>query len=65
MTLKYLGKYSFARCHLEVVTLVQFHQHSTYSFYAPRSRMRKKGSQILSNFLCFWDLRVQKLLVEH
>jgi len=38
----------------------QFHQCSTYSFYARRSRMRKKDSQVSSVIWHFWDLRACK-----
>ncbi len=34
----------------------QFHQHFSSSFYAHRSQKRKKYSQVVSLFLCFWDL---------
>jgi len=38
------------------VNRFQFHQHFTSSFYACRSRKRKKYSQVVSLFLHFWDL---------
>jgi len=40
----------------EINTWVQFHQCSTYSFYASRSRMRKKDSQVSCVIWRFWDL---------
>jgi len=49
-------------CILEVIRC-QLHPHSKSSFYVLRSRKRKK-TVTLSIFLCFRDLRVQKLLVE-
>ena len=42
----------------------QFHQHSTSSFYARRSRKRKKAAWFDKSFLRFWDLQASKLLVE-
>ncbi len=39
------------------ICICQFHQRSTYSFYAGRSRMRKKDSQVSSVVWHFWDLR--------
>jgi len=42
----------------------QFHQHPTYSFYARRSQKRKKTLMTELYFLCFWDLRAQKLYIE-
>jgi len=34
----------------------QFHQRSTYIFYARGAQKRKKDSQVVSIFLRFWDL---------
>jgi len=48
----------------------QFHQHSTYSFYARRSQKRKKILMTWLYFLCFWDLwgmsvkAVHKMLIK-
>jgi len=42
----------------------QFHQRSTYSFYVGRSQKCKKILMTLLYFLRFWDLQMQKLLVE-
>jgi len=41
----------------------QFHQRSTFSFYAHGAQKHKKQSSHQS-FLHFWDLRAQKLLVD-
>jgi hypothetical protein len=46
-------------------TWAQFHQRSTYSFYAPRSQKCKKTLMTQLYFLRFWDLQEQKLYVEH
>ncbi len=42
----------------------QFHQHFTCSFCTRRSKKYKKGLTTWQSFLCFWDLRAKKLLVE-
>jgi len=53
-------------CHdiVKIDTWSRFHQCSSYSFYARRSRKRKKYSKVISIFLPFWDLWAQKLYVE-
>jgi hypothetical protein len=40
----------------EIDTWAQFHHCSTYSFYASRSRMHKKDSQVSCVIWRFWDL---------
>jgi len=40
----------------------QFHKHFNRRFYACRSQKRKIYRQLISVFLHFWDLRMQKLL---
>jgi len=40
----------------------QFHQHFTQSFYTCRSRKALKGTDGFTEFLCFWDLRVNMLV---
>jgi len=49
---------------VKIVTWAQFHQHSTYSFYACRSQKHKKTLMTSLYFLRFRDLRVQKLYKE-
>jgi len=41
----------------------QFHLCCMSSSYTCRSQKSKKDIQVVSLFLCFWDLRMQKLLV--
>jgi len=36
----------------------QFHQHFTCSFYVLRSKKAQKGTDVLTEFLRFWDLSV-------
>jgi len=49
---------------VKIVTWAQFHQHSTYSFYACRSQKHKKTLMTSLYFLRFRDLRAQKLYKE-
>ncbi len=44
----------------EIGPCSQFHQHFMSSFYTHRSQKRKKDSQVVSLFLCFWDLHAPK-----
>jgi len=44
------------KCNLSQASRCQFHQCSTYSFYARRFRKRKKYSYVISIFLRFLDL---------
>ncbi len=46
------------------VPWAQFHQHSTYNFYARKSQKHKKTLMTQLYFLHFWDLWAQKLYVE-
>jgi len=45
-------------------TWVQFHQHSTSRFFGAQIPKAQKRLTTWLSFLRFWDLRVQKLLVE-
>jgi hypothetical protein len=46
------------------LTPVGFHQYSYSQLLPIKIPKAQKDSQIISVFLCFWDLRVQKLLVK-
>jgi hypothetical protein len=48
---------------VKLTTGVKFNQCSMSSFYAQIPKAQKDS--LVSVFLCFWDLRAQKLLVEH
>jgi hypothetical protein len=47
---------SLKAIHTAAAARGQFHQHFKRSFYVLRSQKRKKYSQVINIFLCFWDL---------
>ena len=49
---------------VESLRNLQFHQCFRSRFYTRRSQICKKESKVISAFLHFWDLHVQKLLVK-
>ncbi len=55
--------FHFASFQLFTVTRGWFHQHVYEKLLHTQILIAKKDSQVISVFLCFWDLQVQTLLV--